>query len=1166
VSSIVWLSNDEFLLIHTPNTPESPDMPPESIVHYVQADKGRTAFNYQLIPDPAPPFGINRVPPIHYFCRLRKWYHLDDMLIVACVASTDIGMITRSEVPLTKEADASTITNVYTMTTFAEDTRRATLPMSMGGMEDTTAIGMALDLSSKETIDNPIFGDEMEEAPFPLPAMMLLNNEGVLCGWWIVVNDALREKKIYHDLIVAEGTASAVPPVSSPPANPFSAPPPAQTSPFGGGAFSKPAAPAFGQSGMGAATATFGGTQTIGQKPSVWGGGGATQTAGATFGQSAFGASTFGKATFGSPTVPAPTSGGIGFGSTGAIGQKQSPWGAQSKTASPFGSSAAGQSGFAKFTASNTTSPFGAVSGQQSPFAKQATPSQPAFATSGTTSAPTPGTSFGMSTQPSFGSTVTIDSSTGGSTVGGKSVFGTPSQGGSSIFGKPSLPVAQSQESDMMDDDEAELPKDTKQAGSLGLGAGGFTLGTTFKPDNTKDESGDEGPKPAPTKPLFGSDFGAAIGASGQTPSIKKEPGTDSPPSIFGIPEKKDTLFGQTTPGTVKSPFSGFGLSSPAPEPPQVTSKPQPSPSPATGPSSTSASTTHRSDEEDLPPLAGSPAEAVEMPDSDEDDEVESSGAEDAPLPPDPSSTKGSSRPSWFHEDPNAATKPTQPEPPQKAIEPPSPVEDEAPLPPDPKSAKGSSRPSWFNEDPLAAAKAAQQMPPPKAPSSQPPVESPLFQPKASTTPAGLPKPPFQFAQPARDAPRSPSPQRSASTPVGKPLAGQYQRPISRPSSRAAVAPVAPTPPLPEPEPSFTASDLSDDEDERIREELEAEVEPTLTLGKFIGHQDYTSKVDGSSKTGVGAQIERVYRDINSMIDTLGLNARNLSGFIKGHSEFMKEEGRDKDDLDIPSSEDEDEWCLVEIDDLRIVENDLEKELDVSRLQEKEQKLASLRQMRKDLAKTRQKLVECRKFLEAQRSQENKEALKKAPLDPKVAAKQRELRAKYTEFQKLLVEAEEGVVTLRTKLAGKHGGRVPTVEAVEKTIRKMTAMVEEKLDDVDSLEKQMRKVGLASTDSRPSSSSRMMASLQGSQIFTPSPKRNGPSTPSKGRTFGLDDEDSESEDGVFVDSDQADIEKVRRYVDIRNRRKVLLEQLGDAIRKRGVIRTVVPASTPKVTP
>ena len=30
-------------------------------------------------------------------------------------------------------------------------------------------------------------------------------------------------------------------------------------------------------------------------------------------------------------------------------------------------------------------------------------------------------------------------------------------------------------------------------------------------------------------------------------------------------------------------------------------------------------------------------------------------------------------------------------------------------------------------------------------------------------------------------------------------------------------------------------------------------------------------------------QIERVYRDINSMIDTLGLNGRSLKAFIKGH-------------------------------------------------------------------------------------------------------------------------------------------------------------------------------------------------------------------------------------------------------------------------------------------
>jgi nucleoporin NUP159 len=1133
-------------MVHTPNTPASSDMPPESVVTYVQTDKGRTAFNYQAIMDPAPPFGINRVPPIHYFCRLRKWHHLDDMLIISSVASTDIGMITRSEVPLTGAVDASTITNVYTVTTFAEDTRRATLPMSVDGMQDTTAIGMALDLSSKATIDNPIFGDEMEESPFPLPAMMLLNNEGVLCGWWIVVNDALRDRKIYPELVVADGAASAAPAVSSPQAAPFGAQAttsafgaPAQASPFGGSAFAKPAAPALGQSGIGIAAPAFGGTSAIGQKPSIWGGGGTTQAAGTAFGKPAFGTNAFGKPAFGSPSTPVSASGSTGFGATGALGQKQSVWGSTQadttglaaksaspfgvKTAIPFGSTVSGASGFAKFGATNTTaSPFGAVSGQ-SPFGQQPATSQPAFAGSGTTSASNPGTSFGMSTQPSFGSTITIDSNTGGSTAGGKSIFGTPSQA-SSVFGKPSMPTAQSQESDMMDDDEAEAPKD-KPSNTFGLGDGGFKLGSTFKPDTTsKDESEDEEPKEAPKKPLFGSDFGAAIGATKQDPNIKKEPGTESSTSIFNIPEKKETLFSQTPPAKTKSPFS-FGLKSPSPEPPQVTSKPQPSPSPATGPSSSAPSTTPHSDDEDLPPIAGSPAEAVEMPDSDEDDDEEDQ-AED----------------------------------------------DDAPLPPDPTSSKGRERPSWFAEGVPGVAKTSQQMPPPKAP-SPPPAESPLFPSKATTTPFGFPKAPISFAQPTpsvRDSPRSPSPIRSASTPVGKPFPGQFQRTVPRPAFQA--EPTAPPVSAPrEPEPALTAADLEDDEDERIREELDKPIEPTLHLEKFVGHKDYTGQ---DTKSGVPAQIERVYRDINSMIDTLGLNARMLAGFIKGHNEFMKEGGRSKEDLDNVRSDDEEEyeedeededeeWCLVEIADLHVVETELEKELDASRMDDKEQKLAGLRQMRKELAKTRQKMIEVRNFLAAQKSSENKLAQKKAPLNPAQSSLQSALRTRYAEFQKLLVEAEEGLVVLRTQLATsdkKRVGRVPTVEAVENTIRKMTAMAEEKSGDIDALEQQMRRLGMTATESRPDSSSRMLSSLQSSSVFTPSPKRNGMA--GNGKTFTVDDgTDSESEDGVLVAAaDAAKHDKARRYLEKSNRQKAVLEQLGQAIRKRGVLKTVISPS------
>ena len=85
---------------------------------------------------------------------------------------------------------------------------------------------------------------------------------------------------------------------------------------------------------------------------------------------------------------------------------------------------------------------------------------------------------------------------------------------------------------------------------------------------------------------------------------------------------------------------------------------------------------------------------------------------------------------------------------------------------------------------------------------------------------------------------------------------------------------------------------------------------------------------------------------------------------------------------------------------------------------------------------------------------------------------------------------EEGVLELKTKLAtasgGRRGGTVPTVEAVENTIRKMTLMAEERSGDVDVLEQQMRRLGMSTDgDSRPGSSRRPPRGSSGSPRCLP---------------------------------------------------------------------------------
>ena len=106
------------------------------------------------------------------------------MLIVTSTAASEMGVLSRSKTPLATDKPADAITGVFTMTEFLDDTKRPTLPMS-DSMDDSTPIGVALDLSGKDKVYKPIPSDvELEESPGPLPGFWALTHEGVLCAWW----------------------------------------------------------------------------------------------------------------------------------------------------------------------------------------------------------------------------------------------------------------------------------------------------------------------------------------------------------------------------------------------------------------------------------------------------------------------------------------------------------------------------------------------------------------------------------------------------------------------------------------------------------------------------------------------------------------------------------------------------------------------------------------------------------------------------------------------------------------------------------------------------------------------------------------------------------------------------------------------------------------------
>ncbi|KAI8947139.1 hypothetical protein F4801DRAFT_25995 [Xylaria longipes] len=269
---------------------------------------------------------------------------------------------------------------------------------------------------------------------------------------------------------------------------------------------------------------------------------------------------------------------------------------------------------------------------------------------------------------------------------------------------------------------------------------------------------------------------------------------------------------------------------------------------------------------------------------------------------------------------------------------------------------------------------------------------------------------------------------------------------------------------------------LVDEEDDAVQRLLRTEVEPTLGLDEFIAHSGVVPPAGDS----VPAQVEAVYRDINSMIDTLGLNARSLKAWTNGHKEFSSD---DHSKQDLASS---DEWTLGDIEQLTyIIDQVLGEALDEARVTDVEEKVGQVQDLQRELARDCNKQADIRKIIASRLDPEQAAAYQALPLSAEQAAQQSDLRRQLGHFQTLLAQAEQNLTLLKAKIVSVssvtgRGGPVPTIEAIVRTITKMTTMVEKRSGDIDVLENQMRKLRLGSTG--PS------GSREGSP-FTPNAKR-----------------------------------------------------------------------------
>src|SRR5215469_11277785 len=299
------------------------------------------------------------------------------------------------------------------------------------------------------------------------------------------------------------------------------------------------------------------------------------------------------------------------------------------------------------------------------------------------------------------------------------------------------------------------------------------------------------------------------------------------------------------------------------------------------------------------------------------------------------------------------------------------------------------------------------------------------------------------------------------------------------------------------------------------------------------------------------------------MIDILGLNARTIQAFIKGHLEHSKDAGRERGDL-----ENAQDWVLVETENLGTVQEEVEADIEASKLQNVDATMMELTRVRKGMGELLREGQAMKKKLEQLRDPKRRRSVREAPLEEPMANEQRRMREGFARHQKLLVEAEEAVTVLRARIAAvqgkKHEGKVPTVEAVENTIRKMTAMTQERSAEVDVLERSMRKLGIApSTPSRDSptrpmtrDSMRSSTPLRSSWLAASMQKQ----TPTKtGMTFKTPGYENDEDGGEIEDGDEDPVEAerrkkweemVRKYKEKKERRKVALGHFRDAVLKK----------------
>ncbi|KAI9887848.1 MAG: hypothetical protein M1823_000370 [Watsoniomyces obsoletus] len=1073
VSALSWLENNLFLIVHTPTTFDVDGIPP-STFHLVTRRPPST-YGFQRIPDPCFPSGLNRSPPGHFITRLKDFEPgLRDALIVSSTGSTDVGLLTRSKTSLTEDMPAEKTIDVFTCTVIADDARRAQLSMTED-MTDTSTIGLALDLSSKEKVPDPLVGVDMDNSPTPLPAIMLLNNEGLLAAWWFVYLDSILQGTSYPGLVVNGGNQTQPAMAAAPSAQPSSTTFGSPVATRSGTAFGTPQTSATPQTTTPAGPVTtggaaFGSTSNLGVKASPWGPPSNIATAQGM-------GSTWAKPSFGTPTPVGPPTATPTFGQASMPGARQPVWGTPA-------------TGGAQGGTSPTPGAFGA----------------------GQTTTPASGGFGAYANQGGFGALATNASK-------GPSAFATPG---------PSAPPT------MSSFGGAPIATGVSQGGLSGLTPGGFKLTSTFEPDGTAKHD-------LPASEMKGTGF-ASMGLGSSLPEVPpareaemKDDGMSQGGEPKDTPRMDTTPISKPSPAPVYSSTPGvggtFATQSQAGTTPASVEQSKPATLPFEGfpkmvqPTQTALSETpskgppteegrQRGERQDPgehkvfsePPLPPDPTSIASFAVGDSSSSSDKTVAEEAPLPPDfapkqktPSHTdvEELALPSVGSED--EADWEGSGEDVGQDISPPSGGLD--------KSGKLTPQ-SSFGE---SAERSREGLGGPFTTITHPgkaPASRPLFGEISTHSVPFMPPPPSRVQQ----SPRSPSPVRppqpstlsrpdnfrSVSMPM-QPATASGVNPQQMVTSRGVLAP--PLVPQAQPTTQEVIAEESNEREETMEMQQQESVEDTKNkVPEFLFHRDYAGRV---TNKGIGGQIERLYSDISSMIDTIGTNASALKAFVEEQTPHDEEHTRNREDLN-----NEEGWCLVEAGQLGELAEEIEEEFETGRIKDIPAKLEAFQGLRDDLVKLRSRYKALKQTFDARSDPNLVAAIRGAPLNSEQSVQQHDIRQQVFQVQKLLSQAEEDVTLLKAKLAsrgGKNGATAqaaPTVEAVVRTIMKLTSMVERKSGDVDVLERHMRQLRILDNggDDADGITDALDESMRSLRLQSPSSGAGDPRTPNSHRS------------------------------------------------------------------